>query len=223
MLTLLDRTGGLHAPDAGPEQSIDDPEDRAVARQAAAESFVLLQNHGAVLPIAAVAADAPPVLAVIGPNASVAMIQGGGSARVSQFPPVTPLAGLQERFGDAFTVEHERGCSSFKQTPVLDTTVLDGPLQVAYFAGRERSGEPVLVEPGDRAWFTFTGPFTPGGAGRVLDADLGHARRARDRARGRSASCRSAGRACPSTVRSSSTTGSPPVAARRSWASRAPR
>ena len=67
------------------------------------------------------------------------MIQGGGSARVSQFPPVTPLAGLRERFGDAFRVEHERGCSSFKQTPVLDATVLDGPLQIAYYAGRERA------------------------------------------------------------------------------------
>ena len=101
------------------------------------------------------------MLAVIGPNASVAMIQGGGSARVSQFPPVTPLAGLQERFGDAFTIEHERGCSSFKQTPVLDMTVLDGPLQIAYYPGRERAGEPALVEDGDRGWFTFTGPFTP--------------------------------------------------------------
>ena len=98
---------------------------------------------------------------MIGPNAAVAMIQGGGSARVSQFPPVSPLAGLHERFDAAFRVEHERGCSSFKQTPVLDATVLDGNLEVAYYAGRERSGDPVLVEPGDRGWFTFTGPFTP--------------------------------------------------------------
>ena len=80
---------------------------------------------------------------------------------MSQFPPVTPFAGMRERFGDAFRIEHERGCSSFKQTPVLDATVLDGPLQIAYYAGRERSGAPVLVEPGDRGWFTFTGPFTP--------------------------------------------------------------
>lgn len=161
VLTLLERTGGLSGSDFGPEQSIDDPKDREVARRAAAESFVLLRNHGAALPIEAGADAEPPLLAVIGPNAAVAMIQGGGSARVSAFTPVTPLAGIRERFGDAFRVEHERGCSSYKQTPVLDDGMLDGPLQLAYYAGRERAGEPVLVEPGDRGWFTFTGPFTP--------------------------------------------------------------
>jgi beta-glucosidase len=163
LLELLDRAGGLDN-DFGPEQSIDDPDDRAVIRRAAAESFVLLQNRDALLPLVAGSArdgGDRPVLAVIGPNASVAMIQGGGSARVSQFPPVTPLAGLQTRFGGEFRIEHERGASSHKQTPVLDTTVLVEPLQVAYYAGRERAGEPVLVEPGDRGWFTFTGPFTP--------------------------------------------------------------
>ena len=163
VLLLLERTGGLDTPEFGPEQSIDDPEDRAAARRAAIESFVLLRNHEEMLPLTATssAEDARPLLAVIGPNAAVAMIQGGGSARVSQFAPVTPLAGLRERFGDSYRIEHERGCASFKQTPVLDTTVLEGPLQVSYYPGRERTGEPALVEPGDRGWFTFTGPFTP--------------------------------------------------------------
>ena len=36
--------GGLDTPDFGPELSIDDPEDRAVVRRAAAESFVLLRQ-----------------------------------------------------------------------------------------------------------------------------------------------------------------------------------
>jgi len=169
VLKLLDRTGGLDTPDFGPELSIDDPEDRVVARWAAAESFVLLRNHDNLVPLPAettITAAGPgpgerPVLAVIGPNAAVAMIQGGGSARVSQFPPIAPLAGLRARFEHGFRVEHERGCASFKQTPVLDTNVLDGPLQISYYPGREPAGEPVLVETGDRGWFTFTGPFTP--------------------------------------------------------------
>jgi beta-glucosidase len=160
VLALLDRAGALDGSEPGAEQSIDDPEDRAIIRRAAAESFVLLHNRDGLLPLEPPGGE-PPLLAVIGPNASLAMIQGGGSARVSAFAPVTPLDGIRERFGDAFRVEHERGCTSYKQTPVLDTTVLDGALQVSYYAGRERSGEPVLVEPGDRGWFTFTGPFTP--------------------------------------------------------------
>ena len=103
------------------------PRGRAPGRHARASCCC--SNRDAMLPLApAPAGDARPLLAVIGPNAAVAMIQGGGSARVSPFPPVTPLAGLRERFGDAFRVEHERGCASYKQTPVLDTTVLDGPL-----------------------------------------------------------------------------------------------
>jgi beta-glucosidase len=162
MLVLLERTGALEHPEVIGEQSVDDPEDRAVARRAAAESFVLLRNHADALPIEATSSNREqPVLAVIGPNAAVAMIQGGGSARVSTFNTVTPLAGLRDRFSGAFRVEHERGCSSYKQTPILDDGVLDGRLQIAYYAGRERAGEPVLVEPGDRGWFTFTGPFTP--------------------------------------------------------------
>ena len=162
VLVLLERTSALDSPAVVAEQSIDDPEDRLVARRAATESFVLLYNRAGTLPIEpAASGDVLPLLAVIGPNAAVAMIQGGGSARVSAFMPVTPLAGLRERFGETFRVEHERGCSSYKQTPILDDRVLAGPLELAYYAGRERAGEPVLVESGDRGWFTFTGPFAP--------------------------------------------------------------
>ena len=71
--------------------------------------------------------------------------------------------------------------------------MLDGPLQVAYYAGRERGGEPVLVEPGDRGWFTFTGPFTPEVPDEFSMRITGTLGRAGDAARGRSGSCRSAG------------------------------
>jgi beta-glucosidase len=157
ILTLLDRAGALDAPGGEPEESIDDPQDRAVARAAAAASFVLLRNRGDALPLG------PDVqtIAVIGPNADVAMIQGGGSARVSPHEPVTPLAGLRARFADA-TVEHARGCSSYKQTPPIDARTIDGALHVEYFGGREREGDVLLVEETKLGYFTFLGAVAPG-------------------------------------------------------------
>jgi beta-glucosidase len=158
LLSLMERTGRLD--DERPQEvCIDDPIDRAIARRAAAESFVLLQNERAVLPLSL----AHRTLAVIGPNADATVIQGGGSARVMPHPPVSPLAGLRARFAPAgVEVAHERGCYSFKRTPVLDDPVLRGPLAVEYYAGRERAGEPVYAEESARGLFTFIGPVGHG-------------------------------------------------------------
>jgi beta-glucosidase len=159
VLTLIERTGRLV--DGGPhnEECVDDPIDRAVARRAAGESFVLLRNVRSTLPLAA----AIRTLAVIGPNADATVIQGGGSARVTPHPPVSPLDGLRARFAPAeVEVAHERGCFSFKRTPALEHPVLRDPLQVRYYAGRERAGDPVYEEHSARGLFTFIGPVGHG-------------------------------------------------------------
>ena len=85
------------------------------------------------------------------------MIQGGGSARVSAFTPVTPLAGLRERFGESFRVEHERGCSSYKQTPMLDDRVLAGPLELRSVEEDDGSTHEILT--GDYA--SWVGSWAP--------------------------------------------------------------
>ncbi|HEV7524551.1 MAG TPA: glycoside hydrolase family 3 C-terminal domain-containing protein [Acidimicrobiia bacterium] len=159
VLMLIERTGRLD--DERPQEvCIDDPIDRAIARRAARESFVLLRNERAALPIT----PAIKTLAVIGPNADATVIQGGGSARVTPHPPVSPLAGLRARFEPAgVEVVHERGCYSFKRTPILETgPVLQAPLTVEYFAGREREGDPAYVEESARGLFTFIGPVGNG-------------------------------------------------------------
>ncbi len=158
LLALIERTGRLDDEPAE-EVCLDDPADRAVARRAAAESFVLLRNESAALPLA----PALKTLAVIGPNAEAMVIQGGGSARVTPHPPVSPLAGLRARLsGAGVEVAHERGCYSFKRTPILEAPVLRDPLHVEYYAGRERTGEPVYVEDSARGLFTFIGPVGNG-------------------------------------------------------------
>ncbi len=92
LLTILERAGALADPTVRPEESVDDPEDRDVARRAAAGSFVLLQNRDAALPLENVA-----TLALIGPNADIAHVMGGGSARVPTHPLVSPLDGIRAR------------------------------------------------------------------------------------------------------------------------------
>src|SRR3954451_10157557 len=120
VLMLLERAGRLDDEPSQAEDCTDAPADRGVARRAAAESFVLLHNDGNALPIA----GSVRTLAVIGPNADALVIQGGGSARVTPHPPVSPLAGLRTRFA-GIEVAHERGCYSSKRTPILDERLLD--------------------------------------------------------------------------------------------------
>jgi beta-glucosidase len=159
ILRLLERTGRID--DAAPhaEECVDDPVDRAIARRAAAESFVLLHDAARMLPFG----DDVRTLAVVGPNADATVIQGGGSARVTPHPPVSPLAGLRDRFAPrGVEVVHERGCDASKRTPVVDERVLTGPLRVEYYAGRERAGEPVHIEDSPAGFFTYLGPVGHG-------------------------------------------------------------
>ena len=153
VLRVLERAGAFENPDPGPEESVDDPEDRAVAREAAAASFVLLKNDGRALPLAMTRQ-----LAIIGPNSDIAHVMGGGSARVPPHTVVSALEGIRARFEGEVAVTHERGCSNHKRTPYLDTRFLDGLVEVAYYAGREFEGEPVLVEDSQRGYFTWLGP-----------------------------------------------------------------
>ncbi|PVZ59641.1 beta-glucosidase family protein [Arthrobacter sp. H-02-3] len=78
-------------PKAGPEAGA------AVAREAAAAGFVLLENHDRILPLAPRDITS---LAVIGPAAMDPRTQGGGSASVFPSYTVAPAAGLRARLGD---------------------------------------------------------------------------------------------------------------------------
>ncbi len=98
---------------------IDTPEQRKLARDAAAESIVLLKNAGNVLPLQA---GKVKTLAVIGPNAAVARTGGGGSSLVKPGYTVTPLDGIKERAGSAMQVSYALGVSIPGETPENDTT-----------------------------------------------------------------------------------------------------
>jgi beta-glucosidase len=97
---------------------LDTPAQRALARQAAAESIVLLKNEGNLLPI-----DPAKVhtLAVIGPNAAIARTGGGGSSFVHPNYTVTPLDGIKERAGSRIQVTYALGTSMQGEDPAKDT------------------------------------------------------------------------------------------------------
>ena len=79
------------------------PEHAQLARTAAERAVVLLQNHGAALPLDAASIT---TLAVICPNADKVRL-GTYSGEPSYF--VTVLDGIRERLGDTVVVEHAEG------------------------------------------------------------------------------------------------------------------
>jgi beta-glucosidase len=182
--TILRVDAENHAATA-PEQSIDDPAHRALARRAATEAIVLLKNDPAVLPL-----DAQTLrsVAIIGPNAKVARIMGGGSSQVPAHYRVTPFEGVMSKLSPDTPVHYELGCLNDRMLPVLDERDLAPPnaeageagLAVAYFDNLDLAGEPVVrsfASTTNQIWFEenplltpafsarFTSVFTPASDG----------------------------------------------------------
>jgi beta-glucosidase len=150
LLLLLDKAGRFEHPEVAPEQAIDLPERRALVREAAAEGIVLLKNEQQVLPLKA---EQLTSIAVIGPNAKVAQITGGGSAQVNAHYAVTPLEGIVSKVRDRVRVGYEQGCINYRLLPILDANLLlagrqgsEHGLVVEYFNNDDLSGSPVNHE-----------------------------------------------------------------------------
>jgi beta-glucosidase len=154
LLRTLQKTGAFENPTPQPEQSIDRPEHRRVARQAAREAIVLLKNDRQVLPL-----DLTEIktIAVIGENARWAQIMGGGSAEVTPHYKVSPLDGIRDRVGNAAQVSFAIGCPIHRLLPLLDSDWLQGGcLSVELYDNLDGSGEPAATFTTDRANITFT-------------------------------------------------------------------
>jgi beta-glucosidase len=106
LATLL-RFAPLEATPARPEV-VACAEHRALAREAAQKSMVLLRNEGALLPVDPAAVRR---IAVLGRLADRPNLGDGGSSDVRQPEVVTPLAGVRAAFPDA-EVRHAEGDAS---------------------------------------------------------------------------------------------------------------
>ncbi len=121
LLQLLAKAGLFEYTEQVAEQAIDLPEHRALIREAGAEGIVLLKNERNLLPLQR---EHFTSLAMIGPNARVAQIMGGGSAQVNAHYAVTPFDGVMAKVGDHVTVRYEQGCTNYKLLPLLDSELL---------------------------------------------------------------------------------------------------
>ena len=134
MLVLLERTGALDDHRQHEERADDRPEHRALIRRAGAEAMVLLKNNG-VLPLMS-----PGRIAVIGPNARVAQIMGGGSAQLNPHYRVSPYEGLAAALGEE-RLAYAHGATNHRFEPLLT-----GPFRADYYASTDLSGPVVHSE-----------------------------------------------------------------------------
>jgi beta-glucosidase len=162
LLRVFDRIGALDDPPARVATSVDKPEHRALAREAATGATVLLQNDG-VLPFAV---ESLRTLAVVGPNAERPQMMGGGSAALAPHYRISPLDALRTKLAGRVDVRYERGCDIEKTTAPLGghrVTTPDGEpgLLVDLFAGVEFAGEPVQRSTFSDGKLMFAGPPNP--------------------------------------------------------------
>ena len=125
---------------------------RQLALQAARESIVLLKNANDFLPLS----SRDKRIAVIGPDAdSLDILLGNYNG--TPLHPVTPLAGIRKRFGDA-NVTYVPGSllSETSATPVPASALRD--VRAEYFANTNLSGTPVLTRNETGLKYDFTAP-----------------------------------------------------------------
>jgi beta-glucosidase len=150
MLRLMQRVGSLDDHRDFQEAAHDRPEHRALIRRAGAEAAVLLKNNG-VLPL-----KVEGSIAVIGPNAKIAQIMGGGSAQLNAHYRVSPWQGLVDAVGED-RLRFAPGCTNHRFEPVLR-----GSFRVEYFANQTLDGEPVHVGSQDEAQAFWIGQVAEG-------------------------------------------------------------
>jgi beta-glucosidase len=103
--------------------SINTPEHQAISRKLAEEAITLLKNNG-VLPLDPAKT---PKIAIIGPNAAQAVIEGGGSSHVDSPYRVGPLQAIKAKLGDQVEIVYEQGCDNFAQPPAIPLEWLTMP------------------------------------------------------------------------------------------------
>lgn len=146
MVRLIVRSGVIERGTSRPE-SATPLRQASIARKAAEEAMVLLKNEG-VLPFD----RSIKSLAVIGPNADVVRIQGGGSSNVVPFETQTPLEALRAAL-PGVRITYEKGVDNEETPPAADPKLFspddkrgETGLMASYFMAEDASGAPTKTE-----------------------------------------------------------------------------
>ena len=151
ILKLIVRSGVLDGDQGtGEKTPYSLEQNREVALNAAEEGIVLLKNDNAILPL-----DSTQIksIAVIGPNADLALIGGGGSSQVIPTQTTTPLEAIQAFLGNDTDVQYAKGvdndcrppyANSKYFSPTLERKV-DG-LKSSYYASIDFTGDAAFGE-----------------------------------------------------------------------------
>ena len=155
---LADRTGASDGVGGGEPGSVDDPAHRALIREVAAESFVLLKNDDALLPLDRGAIGS---IALIGTAADANWIMGGGSAALDPHPPVTPRAGIAAALPDDVD-PHVRPRARSPRTRSRSSTPPRSPAGITMdlFDNRELDGDAAVSTTLRSARALWLGEFT---------------------------------------------------------------
>jgi beta-glucosidase len=126
------------------ESVIHSEEHKQIAYKAATNGTVLLKNEGNLLPLKL---DELTSIAVIGPNAAVARVGGGGSAKVTPFYAISPLEGLKDRLGDKVELRYALGTVIKDDIHIIESEYLNGGtgFSAQYFNNEELEGESLFT------------------------------------------------------------------------------
>jgi beta-glucosidase len=134
---------------------------RELALLAARESIVLLKNESEFLPLK----KNYKRIAVIGPNAdSLDILLGNYNGTPSH--PVTPLAAMKKRFGEANVIYAPGSLLSETSAVPVPAEMLRGPegsagVKAEYFSNQNLGGSPALVRNETNLEYDFTKPQAP--------------------------------------------------------------
>ena len=165
MVRFILRTGALDGTPRPKGELLSDNH-RAIAREAAEESLVLLKNDGELLPFDA---NAVKTVALIGPSVENLRIQGDGSSRVYSQRQVKVRETLTSRLGNGVKFVYADGADNepfprLAQYPMFSTTETretEG-LVSDYFAGPDFSGAPLRTSV-EKRFFRYMGEGAPPG------------------------------------------------------------